>query len=53
MQLKRNSSKVRIRNRCILTGKAGSIYREFGLVRYQFKELANNGMLTGVEKTGW
>jgi small subunit ribosomal protein S14 len=51
--LGRNGSLVRLRNRCIRSGKARAIYRSFGLDRFEFKRLANLGRLTGVEKTGW
>lgn len=52
-QFPRVSSKVGIRNRCIITGRAHGVYRHFGLSRFQLKHLANLGVLTGVEKTGW
>jgi small subunit ribosomal protein S14 len=48
-----NSSKVRIRNRCILTGRAHGVYKYFKLSRFQLKRLANDGFLVGIEKTGW
>jgi small subunit ribosomal protein S14 len=44
---------VRIRNRCILTGRGRGVYSFFGLSRFQFKKLANLGLLTGIERTGW
>jgi ribosomal protein S14 len=43
----------KIKNRCILTGRGRSVYRVFGLDRFNFKKLANLGYLIGIEKTGW
>jgi len=51
--LPRNSSKVRIKNRCILTGRSRSIYRFCGLSRIKFRELAAQGLLMGVTKSSW
>ena len=39
-QNSRNASKVRIRNRCVLTGRGRGIYRKFQLSRITFRELA-------------
>ena len=52
-QLPRNSSKVRIRNRCELTGRARGYYRRFKLSRITFRELASFGFLPGVTKSSW
>lgn len=49
----RDASFVRLRNRCLVTGRARSVVRLFGLSRFQFKRLAAEGFLTGVESTGW
>jgi len=51
--LSRRSSLVQIRNRCILTGRSRGVYRFFGLSRFQFKALAAQGYLTGVELASW
>ena len=51
--LPRNSSVVRIRNRCLLTGRGRSVYRQFGISRISFRELAGNGFLPGVFKSSW
>ena len=52
-QLPRNSSKVRIRNRCELTGRPRGYYRRFNLSRITLRELASFGMLPGVKKSSW
>lgn len=52
-QLSRNSSSVRIKNRCILTGRGHSIYSFCKLSRIKFRELASKGSLMGVIKSSW
>jgi small subunit ribosomal protein S14 len=52
-KLPRNSSKVRIRNRCQLTGRPRGYIRQFGLCRNQFRDLALNGLIPGVKKASW
>ncbi len=52
-KLPRNSSQVRVRNRCILTGRPRGTYRAFGLSRIKFRELALSGMIPGVTKSSW
>ena len=52
-QLPRNSSKNRIRNRCLLTGRPRGVYRKFGLSRIAFRDLASDGKLPGVVKSSW
>lgn len=49
----RNSSPVRIRNRCVLTGRAGSVYRRFRLSRMSLREEGNRGRLMGVYRGSW
>ncbi len=51
--LPRNSSKVRVRNRCFLTGRARSYYRKFGLGRSMVRLKALEGVLPGVTKSSW
>ena len=48
-----NSSKTRIRNRCILTGRARSVWRAFRVSRIQLRKLASEGFLPGVSKYSW
>ncbi len=52
-KLPKNSSKVRVRNRCQLTGRPRGYMRQFGLCRNQFRELALNGKIPGVKKASW
>jgi small subunit ribosomal protein S14 len=51
--LPRNSSKVRLRNRCKLTGRPRGYSRQFGLSRNTFREMALNGKIPGVKKASW
>ena len=48
-----NSSISRIRNRCVLTGRGRSIYRDFRLSRMQLRHMASFGLLMGVKKSSW
>lgn len=51
--LPRNSSPVRLKNRCMLTGRPRGYIRRFGISRIKFRELALNGKIPGVKKTSW
>ena len=52
-KLPRNSSKTRIRNRCWKTGRPRGVFRDFGLSRHVFREMAHQGLLPGVTKSSW
>jgi small subunit ribosomal protein S14 len=52
-KLPRNSSPVRQRNRCKLTGRPRGYMRQFGICRNQFRELALMGKIPGVTKSSW
>ena len=52
-ELPRDSSKIRIRNRCELTGRTRGVYRKFGLSRIKIRELSMSGALPGVVKSSW
>ncbi len=52
-KLPRNSSKVRQRNRCQITGRPRGYMRQFGLCRNQFREMALAGKIPGVTKCSW
>ncbi len=52
-EMPRNAAKVRIRNRCELTGRPRAYYRKFGLSRIAFRELASEGKIPGVVKSSW
>jgi small subunit ribosomal protein S14 len=51
--LPRNSSKVRLHNRCLLTGRPKGYIRQFGISRITFREMASNGLIPGVKKASW
>ena len=52
-ELPRDSSKIRVRNRCKLTGRTRGFYRKFGLSRIKIRELSMSGALPGVVKSSW
>jgi small subunit ribosomal protein S14 len=51
--LPRNSSPVRLKNRCSLTGRGNGYIRKFGVSRIKFRELALQGKIPGVKKASW
>ena len=51
--LPKNSSPVRIKNRCAVTGRGRGYMRMFGLSRIQFREMAREGKIPGVKKASW
>ena len=51
--LPRNSSSIRYRNRCKLTGRPKGYMRNFGISRVLFREMANKGLIPGVKKASW
>ena len=52
-EMPRNSSKVRHRNRCELTGRARGTYRKFKLSRIKLRELGSFGRIPGLTKASW
>jgi len=52
-KLPRNSSPVRLHNRCMLTGRPKGYMRKFGLCRVKFREMALEGKIPGVTKASW
>ena len=52
-KLPRNSSPVRIKNRCNITGRPRAYIRRFGMSRLTFRELALQGKIPGVTKSSW
>jgi len=52
-KLPRNSSKVRIRNRCELTGRPRGYYRKLRLSRVMLRELGSEGQIPGMVKSSW
>ncbi|WP_317896934.1 30S ribosomal protein S14 [Aurantibacillus circumpalustris] len=52
-KLPRNSSKVRMRNRCNLTGRPRGYMRDFGVSRVTFREMVLFGLIPGLTKSSW
>lgn len=52
-KLPRDSSATRLHNRCLVTGRARSYYRKFGVSRLVFRELALQGKIPGIVKSSW
>lgn len=52
-RLPRNSSPVRLRNRCALTGRPRGTFRKFGLARNKLREIAMRGEIPGMTKASW
>ena len=52
-KLPKNSSPVRIKSRCAVTGRSRGYMRDFGLSRIAFRELAREGKIPGVKKASW
>lgn len=52
-KLPKNSSSVRMHNRCKLTGRPRGYMRQFGISRVTFREMANKGLIPGVTKASW
>lgn len=51
--LPRNASPVRLKNRCLITGRPRGYMRHFGVCRNVFREMASNGLIPGVKKASW
>ena len=52
-KLPKNALKVRLKNRCLLTGRGRGYMRKFGVSRLMFRELASEGKIPGVKKASW
>ncbi|MBI1204992.1 MAG: 30S ribosomal protein S14 [Rhodopseudomonas sp.] len=52
-ELPRNSSRVRIHNRCDLTGRPHAFYRKHRLSRIAIRDLGNKGLIPGLVKSSW
>ncbi|MBV1703331.1 MAG: 30S ribosomal protein S14 [Hyphomicrobiales bacterium] len=51
--LPRNSAKVRVRNRCEVTGRPRAVYRKLKMSRIALRELGNKGLVPGMVKSSW
>jgi small subunit ribosomal protein S14 len=49
----RNGAKIRIRNRCEVTGRPRAVYRKLGMSRIALRELGNSGAIPGLVKSSW
>lgn len=52
-KLPKNSSAVRLNNRCMVTGRVRSYYRKFGVSRLVLREMALKGEIPGLKKSSW
>jgi len=52
-KLPKNSSKIRIRNRCEITGRPHGVYRKLRISRIALRELASSGKIPGMTKSSW
>jgi small subunit ribosomal protein S14 len=52
-KIPRNSSPVRKRNRCWVTGRSRGFYRDFGLSRHVLREMGNDALIPGLKKSSW
>ena len=52
-KLPRNSSAVRLHNRCELTGRSHGFYRKLKLSRIQLRKLSNEAQVPGMKKSSW
>lgn len=52
-KLPKNASRVRLHNRCSITGRPKGYIRQFGISRIQFREMASAGLIPGVKKASW
>lgn len=52
-KLPKNSSPVRLKNRCRLTGRPKGYMRQFGISRVTFRQMANDGKIPGITKASW
>jgi small subunit ribosomal protein S14 len=52
-ELPRNSAKVRVRNRCEITGRPRAFYRKFKMSRIAMRDLGSKGLIPGLVKSSW
>ena len=52
-KLPKNSSVVRLHNRCNITGRPKGYMRQFGISRITFREMASAGLIPGIKKASW
>jgi small subunit ribosomal protein S14 len=52
-EMPRNSAKIRVRNRCEVTGRPRAFYRKLKMSRIALRELGNKGLVPGLVKSSW
>jgi len=52
-EMPRNGAKIRIRNRCEVTGRPRAFYRKFKMSRIALRELGSTGQVPGLVKSSW
>ena len=52
-KLPKNSAKIRIRNRCEITGRPHGVYRKLKISRIALRQLASSGKIPGMTKSSW
>lgn len=52
-KLPKNSARIRMHNRCKLTGRPKGYMRQFGISRINFREMASSGLIPGIKKASW
>jgi small subunit ribosomal protein S14 len=52
-ELPRSSSKTRIRNRCLVTGRPRAFYRKLKMSRISLRDLGSHGLIPGLVKSSW
>ena len=52
-EMPRNSARIRIRNRCEVSGRARSVYRKMKMSRIALRELGSRGLIPGLVKSSW
>ena len=52
-EMPRDGSFIRVRNRCLITGRPRGNYRKFKMSRIAFRELASTGQVPGILKSSW
>ena len=52
-KLPRNSAKIRIRNRCEITGRPHGVYRKLRMSRIALRQMASSGKIPGMTKSSW
>ncbi len=52
-EMPRNSARIRIRNRCEVTGRSRAVYRKLKMSRIALRELGSKGLIPGLVKSSW